>query len=56
MDGAFVTYHNTQEIFGFQYIPLSVIDNCMYQPPAPHLPNSSKCNGLVAICDIITKV
>ena len=20
MDGAFVTYHNTQEIFGFQYV------------------------------------
>jgi hypothetical protein len=33
MDGAFVTYHNTQEIFGFQYIPLSVIDNCVYISP-----------------------
>ena len=26
MDGAFVTYHNTQEIFGFQYVPLKTMD------------------------------
>jgi len=26
MDGAFVTYHNTQEIFGFQYVPLATMD------------------------------
>lgn len=26
MDGVFVAYHNTERIFGFQYIPLSEID------------------------------
>jgi len=26
MDGVFVAYHNTERIFGFQYIPLSEMD------------------------------
>ena len=26
MDGVFVAYHNTKQIFGFQYIPLSEMD------------------------------
>ena len=26
MDGVFVTYHNTERIFGFQYVPLSEMD------------------------------
>ena len=30
MDGAFVTYHNTQEIFGFQYVPLATMDKLVY--------------------------
>lgn len=30
MDGVFVTYHNTAEIFGFQYIPLADMDRCLY--------------------------
>jgi hypothetical protein len=29
MDGMFVAYHNTQELFGFEYIPLSDIDKCV---------------------------
>ena len=30
MDGVFVAYHNTQEIFGFQYIPLSEMDLALH--------------------------
>eukprot|EP00656_Telonema_subtile_P014937 TRINITY_DN17736_c0_g1_i1.p1 TRINITY_DN17736_c0_g1~~TRINITY_DN17736_c0_g1_i1.p1 ORF type:complete len:493 (+),score=88.96 TRINITY_DN17736_c0_g1_i1:119-1597(+) len=30
MHGVFVAYHNTAEIFGFQYVPLTEIDNCIY--------------------------
>lgn len=30
MDGIFVAYHNTLEIFGFQYIPLDDMERCIY--------------------------
>lgn len=30
MDGIFVCYHNTAEIFGFQYIPRSEMDSYLY--------------------------
>ncbi|KAJ3049713.1 hypothetical protein HK097_009318 [Rhizophlyctis rosea] len=30
MDGIFVTYHNTQQIFGFQYVPLVEIDQKLF--------------------------
>lgn len=30
MDGIFVAYHNTQRIFGFQYIPLSEMDYALH--------------------------
>lgn len=30
MDGIFVTYHNTKEIFGFQYVPLEDIDRYLF--------------------------
>ncbi|EGX94960.1 mitochondrial mRNA processing protein PET127, putative [Cordyceps militaris CM01] len=30
MDGIFVAYHNTQRIFGFQYIPLSEMDHALH--------------------------
>ncbi|KAJ3492829.1 hypothetical protein NLG97_g5122 [Lecanicillium saksenae] len=30
MDGIFVAYHNTQRIFGFQYIPLSEMDYAIH--------------------------
>ncbi|KAJ2971328.1 hypothetical protein NQ176_g7746 [Zarea fungicola] len=30
MDGIFVAYHNTQRIFGFQYIPLSEMDHAIH--------------------------
>ncbi len=30
MSGAFVTFHNTSEIFGFEYIPLTKIDRLLF--------------------------
>ena len=30
MDGVFVTYHNTNLIFGFQYVPLSEMDERLF--------------------------
>lgn len=30
MDGVFVAYHNTERIFGFQYIPLEEMDQRLY--------------------------
>ena len=30
MDGVIVAYHNTAEIFGFQYIPLEDMERCIY--------------------------
>lgn len=30
MDGAFVAYHNTREIFGFQYVPLTFMDKTVF--------------------------
>lgn len=30
MDGIFVCYHNTAEIFGFQYLPRCEMDFCLY--------------------------
>ena len=26
----FIAYHNTQELFGFEYIPLEDIDRCVW--------------------------
>lgn len=28
MDGIFVAYHNTKQLFGFQYLPMSVPSSC----------------------------
>ncbi len=30
MDGIFVTYHNTSRVFGFQYVTLEDMDECLY--------------------------
>ena len=32
MDGVMVAYHNTQQIFGFQYIPLAEMDERLFGP------------------------
>lgn len=44
MHGAFVTYHNTAEIFGFQYLALSTIDKMIFGSPSmaeTHFSNSA---------------
>ncbi|CAE7728740.1 pet127, partial [Symbiodinium pilosum] len=30
MDGVIVAYHNTAEVFGFQYLPLADMERCIY--------------------------
>jgi len=30
MDGCLVSYHNTKETFGFEYLPLNRMDRCLY--------------------------
>ena len=37
MDGIFVAFHNTQRIFGFQYISLSEMDHTIHGTPNPQL-------------------
>lgn len=37
MDGCFVAYHNTQRIFGFQYVSLSEMDQALHGTPNPEL-------------------
>lgn len=32
MDGVIVAYHNTEQIFGFQYIPLLEMDERLFGP------------------------
>ena len=30
MDGIFVTYHNTSQVFGFQYVTVEEMEECLY--------------------------
>ncbi|KAJ6178031.1 hypothetical protein N7519_008492 [Penicillium mononematosum] len=39
MDGIFVAYHNIERIFGFQYIPLSEMDQALHSSPNTTLGN-----------------
>jgi hypothetical protein len=32
MDGVIVAYHNTQTLFGFQYLPLAEMDERLFGP------------------------
>ena len=34
MDGVIVAYHNTERMFGFQYLPLEEIDRRLFGPAA----------------------
>jgi len=56
MDGIFVTYHNTAEVFGFQYIPLADMDRCVYggrEPALAAFDLSSKT--LAAVLQLLTE-
>ena len=43
MDGVLVAYHNTERIFGFQYIPLSEMDTRLFGEEASGNAVFEKC-------------
>ncbi|CAL1713190.1 unnamed protein product [Somion occarium] len=55
MDGIFAAYHNTAQIFGFQYIPLDEMDEALYGHKDVGKAIFEKCLGLLeVISDEIT--
>lgn len=55
MDGVFVAYHNTDEVFGFQYIPIEEMDMRLYGHPQGDRVFSHCINLLEAVfSEIIT--
>ncbi|KAF8500917.1 mitochondrial protein Pet127-domain-containing protein [Russula emetica] len=56
MDGVFVAYHNTERIFGFQYIPLSEMDARLFGEHASGNAVFEKCMQLLeAVLEIATR-
>lgn len=54
MDGVFVAYHNTERMFGFQYVSLEEMDNYLYGKGHENVGERvfNKCVGLMeAIAD-----
>jgi hypothetical protein len=49
MDGVFVAYHNTERIFGFQYIPLSEMDARLFGEHAAGDAVFEKCLQLLEV-------
>jgi len=49
MDGVFVAYHNTERIFGFQYIPLSEMDARLFGGRASGDAVFEKCLQLLEV-------
>lgn len=49
MDGVFVAYHNTERIFGFQYIPLSEMDARLFGEYASGDAVFEKCLQLLEV-------
>ena len=49
MDGVFVAYHNTERIFGFQYIPLSEMDTRLLGARASGKAVFEKCMQLLEV-------
>lgn len=47
MEGVFVAYHNTERIFGFQYIPLSEMDARLFGEHASGNAVFEKCLQLL---------
>lgn len=55
MDGVFVAYHNTERIFGFQYIPLSEMDAQLFGEHASGNAVFEKCMRLLeAVLESVT--
>lgn len=49
MDGVFVTYHNTDQIFGFQYVPLEEMDERLFGNKAAGTPIFKRCLRMLEI-------
>ncbi|KAI1106063.1 Pet127-domain-containing protein [Jackrogersella minutella] len=55
MDGIFVAFHNTQRIFGFQYIPLSEMDLALHGTSDTTLGNKEYHLSLALLNDILDR-
>ncbi|KAI0885186.1 mitochondrial protein Pet127-domain-containing protein [Annulohypoxylon maeteangense] len=55
MDGIFVAFHNTQRIFGFQYIPLSEMDLALHGTSDTTLGDSEYKLSLALLNDILDR-
>ena len=49
MDGVLVTYHNTAQIFGFQYVPLQEMDERLFGNKDAGTPIFKRCLRLLEI-------
>jgi Mitochondrial protein Pet127 len=49
MDGVFVAYHNTEKFFGFQYIPLTEMDERLFGSSLNGNRVFEKCIGLLEV-------
>ncbi|OTA61201.1 Pet127-domain-containing protein [Hypoxylon sp. EC38] len=56
MDGIFVAFHNTQRIFGFQYIPLSEMDLALHGTTNTTLGHWEYKSSLTLLNDILDRV
>ncbi|KAI1407455.1 mitochondrial protein Pet127-domain-containing protein [Hypoxylon sp. FL1857] len=55
MDGIFVAFHNTQRIFGFQYIPLPEMDLALHGTTNTTLGNREYLSSLTLLNDILDR-
>ncbi|KAJ6782954.1 hypothetical protein PWT90_09640 [Aphanocladium album] len=55
MDGIFVAYHNTQRIFGFQYIPLSEMDYAIHGQTDTTLGDQEFKSSLTILNDLLNR-
>ncbi|OTB05745.1 hypothetical protein M426DRAFT_319423 [Hypoxylon sp. CI-4A] len=55
MDGIFVAYHNTQRIFGFQYIPLEEMDLALHGTSNLHLGHREYKLSLALLNDVMDR-
>ncbi|KAI0024446.1 mitochondrial protein Pet127-domain-containing protein [Xylariomycetidae sp. FL0641] len=55
MDGIFVAFHNTQRIFGFQYIPLTEMDQALHGPSGTTIGNKEFKLSLGLLNDLMNR-